>query len=115
MSGVKNVRKIIRRVKLDVLCCTTNLDAPYPSSLTSHSSLSFPLLVSPSHLASSFPVTNIASFRTIERVQKDVPTTAASNSLLKQVMIAYLEGQDLSQDLSRLALKIRLLCCPSGK
>jgi len=40
----------------------------------------------------SLPVTNIASFRTIERVQKDVPTTTASNSLLKQVMIAYLEG-----------------------
>ena len=39
-----------------------------------------------------FPVTNIASFRTIEQVQKDVPTTAASNSLLKQVVIAYLEG-----------------------
>jgi len=54
--------------------------------------LSFPLLVSPLHLASPFPVTNIATFRTIEWVQKDVPTTAASNSLLEQVMIAYLEG-----------------------
>jgi len=45
-----------------------------------------------SHLASPFPVTNIASIRIIERVQKDVPTTVASNSLLEQVVIAYLEG-----------------------
>jgi len=93
MSGVKNVHKNHQKGEtwcVDRWCCTTNLDAPYPSSLPSHSSLSFPPLVSPSHLASSFPVTNIASIRTIERVQKDVPTTVASNSLLEQVVIAYL-------------------------
>src|SRR5882724_1892657 len=97
MNGVKIVRKIIRRVKLDVLI--DDVAQPIlmfhilrPSSLTTHSSLSFPPLVSPLHLTSPFPVTNIASFRTVEQVQKDVPTTATSNSLLEQVMIAYLEG-----------------------
>ena len=64
-------------------CCTTNLDAPYPSSLTSHSSLSFPPLVSPSHLA---------SIRTVEQILKDFPTNVASASLLDQVMIECLEG-----------------------
>ena len=49
-------------------------------------------LASPLYLTSPFPITNIASFRTIEWVQKEVPTTAASNFLLDQVVIAYLEG-----------------------
>jgi len=73
---------------VDWWCCTTNLDAPYP--FFPHYTFLFvlPYACSP-HI--SLPVTNIASFRTIEWVQKDVPTTATSNSLLDQAVIAYLE------------------------
>jgi len=95
MSGVRNVHKIIRRVKLDVLIDDVAQPILMASiSFVPHYSFPFvlPTLASPLHLASPFPVTNIASFRTVERVQKDVPTTATSNSLLKKVMIAYLEG-----------------------
>src|SRR5882724_11459622 len=98
MSGVRNVHKIIRRVKLDVLI--NDVAQPILMLHILHPSLLIPLslpytflsLASPLYLTSPFPVTNIASFRTIERVQKDVPTTAASNSLLYQAVIAYLEG-----------------------
>ena len=94
MSGVKNVHKIIRRVKLDVLIDDVAqqilmLHILHPSLLIPF--LSFPPLVSPLHLASSFPVTNIVSFRTIKQVQKDVPTKVTSTSLLNQVVIVYLE------------------------
>ena len=65
----------------------------YSISFIPHYSFCLALLCAHLSLASPFPVTNIASFRTVEQVQKDVPTTAAaSNSLLDQVMIAYLEG-----------------------
>jgi len=47
-------------------------------------------------LASPFPVTNIASFRTVKWVQKDIPTRVISNTLLSQAMIPHLEGWGLS-------------------
>jgi len=95
MSGVKIVCKIIRRVKFDVLIddvaqqilmlhiLRPSLLIPLYPSLH----LSLPHIL---HLPSQSPI--LHPLGPSNKFQKDVPTTAASNSLLEQVAIAYIEG-----------------------
>ena len=64
-------------------------------------------------LTSPFSVTNIASSRTIKRVQKDVPTTAASNSLLEQVSDSISWG--LESTTRPQSTRTRLLCNPYSR
>jgi len=83
-------------------------------SFVPHYSFHCALLCTHISLTSPFPVTNIASFWTIEQVWKDVPTRVISKSLLGQAVIRHLESWGLSLD-HDLELQTQILCCPPSK
>jgi len=83
----RNVHKIIKRVKLDMMSDDAAQLILMFHIFIPHYSFHLSLLCTHLSFSSPFPVTNITSFRTIERVWKDVPTRVISNSLLGQAVI----------------------------
>src|SRR5882672_294106 len=109
MSGAKNVRKIIKKVILEMMLHNQlgveSSGFHVVSFLHTCGSLPFSCLSlsSSSLLPSQSPLT-LTIFRTDERVRIDVHTRAQSTFLLDPTVMTYFEGRGLSPGNDQLAL-----------
>jgi len=115
MSCSRNVHKIIKRVKLEVMsdgAAQSLLDVPYPLSLTTHSAWPFSVLDSPSHLPSQSPISHLQDWQMSSR-KMSPPESYQTPS--QSSCITHPKGWGLSLNINWLVLWTWLLCCPLGR